>query len=64
MRHAVSVMNLDGVEREYASVRAAFEALHLPLAKHVRFRLALKDAGALSFEHRNEVYAFRLVARR
>jgi len=34
----------DGVE--YRSVKAAFEALRLPMSKHVKFRAALKNAAS------------------
>ncbi len=36
--------------QEYPSVRAAFEALGLPLAKHIRFRAELKRKGKATFE--------------
>lgn len=35
---------------EYRSVREAFVALNLPLAKHIRFRMALKAAGKAEFD--------------
>lgn len=36
--------------QDYPSVRAAFEALGLPLAKHIRFRAELKRKGRATFE--------------
>ncbi len=38
--------------QDYPSVRAAFEALGLPLAKHIRFRAELKAKGRATFEGR------------
>lgn len=38
--------------QSYPSVRAAFEALGLPLAKHIRFRAELKAKGRATFEGR------------
>ena len=35
--------------QEYASLRAAFAALHLPLGQHIKFRGQLKAAGTLTF---------------
>ena len=34
---------------EFKSVREAFAQLGLPISKHIRFRMALKAAGALEF---------------
>lgn len=34
---------------EFKSVREAFSRLGLPISKHIRFRMALKAAGALEF---------------
>ena len=44
-RHRVVV---DG-KGEFRSVREAFCRLGLPISKHIRFRMALKAAGALAF---------------
>jgi transposase-like protein len=58
-RHSVKVRDkVDGASEQYQSVRAAFEALGLPLGRHIRFRGELKVVGKLTFDDR---YAFTLV---
>lgn len=42
----------------YRSVRAAFEALGLPLGSHIKFRMELKSAGAKKFAD----HSFSIVA--
>jgi hypothetical protein len=44
-RHAVVVVDDKGNKETYRSVRQAFEALDLPLGRHIKFRGALKAAG-------------------
>jgi hypothetical protein len=44
-RHAVVVADSDGNKQTFRSVRQAFEALGLPLGRHIKFRGALKAAG-------------------
>ena len=44
-RHSVVVEG----KGEFKSVREAFVRLGLPISKHIRFRMALKAAGALEF---------------
>jgi len=46
----------------YRSVKQAFEALKLPLGRHIRFRMALKAAGKLDFEHGDKKVAFKVAA--
>lgn len=48
---------------EYRSVSAAFTALKLPMAKVIRFRMALKGAegGRLAFEHDGKSVMFTCV---
>jgi hypothetical protein len=46
--------------KEYGSVKQAFTALHLPLGRHIRFRMALKAAGKLDFEYNTKTYAFKV----
>lgn len=45
---------------EYNSVRAAFEALGLPISKHIRFRMKLKEAGEMAFQHDGKEYHFQI----
>lgn len=45
----------------YDSVKKAFEALDLPLQKHVKFRAGLKAAGTATFVHEGKDYIFNLV---
>ena len=52
-------VNVDGVE--YRSVAAAFQALGLPMGKHVAFRKKLKAAGNDEFEHEGKAYKFSIV---
>lgn len=55
-RHAVLVNG-----SEHRSVLAAFRALRLPVAKHIPFRMALKEAGEKVFEHGAKRFAFQIV---
>lgn len=45
--------------KQYRSVKQAFEALKLPLGRHIAFRMKLKAAGALKFDDKHE---FKVVA--
>lgn len=47
---------------EYRSVKQAFEKLKLPLGRHIRFRMALKKAGKLDFEHNDKKTTFKVAA--
>lgn len=47
---------------EYKSTGAAFNALKLPLGRLIKFRMALKEAGKLDFEHDSKTYTFKVVA--
>lgn len=47
-RHAVKVKGRDGQVNEFRSVRQAFAELGLPLSKHIRFRMELKEEGQLN----------------
>ncbi|MFA8389726.1 hypothetical protein ACEPUD_06310 [Burkholderia ubonensis] len=62
-REGVEVALPSGEVRQYSSLRRAFEALRLPMAKHVRFRLRLKNARRLKFEDDGKAYVFRIVPR-
>ena len=55
-RHRVTV---DGVE--YRSVAAAFQALGLPMGKHIKTRAQLKMAGKLTFECFGNKYKFKIL---
>ncbi len=46
----------------YRSTGAAFIALKLPTGRLIKFRMALKAAGKLAFEHNDKSYAFKAVA--
>lgn len=56
-RHGVTV-TCNGSSAEYKSVRAAFGALGLPDAKHIRFRMLVKEHGSAVFEFNGEKYHF------
>lgn len=45
----------------HRSVRAAFVALRLPMGQHIKFRMALKEAGVGVYEHDGKEYEFTLV---
>lgn len=45
----------------YRSVKAAFEALKLPLGRHIPFRALVKANGAATFEHKEKKFNFKLV---
>lgn len=45
----------------YRSVKEAFEANNLPLSKHIRFRIELKQHAQLTFEHEGKSYTFNVV---
>lgn len=53
-----SAVIVDGVE--YRSVKQAFEKLKLPLGRHIKFRMALKAAGKLDFEHNDKKTTFKI----
>lgn len=46
---------------EFNSTAAAFAALGLPMAKHIRFRMKLKAAGKLTFTHAGKDYEFSIL---
>jgi len=52
-------VKVDGVE--FRSVAKAFQELRLPMAKHIKFRAALKQAGAKDFEAGGKTYHFNVV---
>lgn len=54
-----SAVKADGTE--YRSVKQAFEKLKLPLGRHIRFRMALKAAGKLAFEHGDKKINFAVI---
>jgi hypothetical protein len=59
-------VEVDGVS--YRSTKAAFDALSLPLAGHIRFRMALKASGKRVMEHADESgkvtkYVFKLLGK-
>lgn len=56
-RNAVSVEG----KGFFRSTLQAFEKLGLPYSKHIKFRIALKQAGALDFQDGKKVYKFTLV---
>lgn len=45
----------------YRSTRAAFEALKLPMGRHIPFRMKLKAAGKLDFENGDKKIKFAIV---
>lgn len=58
-RDGVTVL-INGKVAEFKSTGAAFEALNLPMSKHIRFRMKLKAEGALVFEWVGQKYHFVL----
>lgn len=46
----------------YRSVREAFEALELPLSKHIKFRMELKAVHELTFKHEGRQVKFSVAA--
>lgn len=58
-RNGVTV-TCNGSSDEFKSVRAAFATLGLPDAKHIRFRMKVKEAGKAIFEHNGQSYLFEL----
>ena len=46
---------------EFNSTHAAFEALGLPMSKVIRFRMKLKEAKKLTFEHAGKSYEFTIL---
>ena len=59
-RNGVTV-TVNGKCTEHKSTKAAFEAYSLPLSKHIRFRLRLKEEKECIFEHNDIQYLFQLV---
>jgi hypothetical protein len=59
-RQGVAVV-VGGKASQYTSIKAAFDALGLPIEKHIRFRMKLKEAGKLAFEHDGKSYAFAIL---
>lgn len=58
-KHQHHKVMVDGVA--YRSTKAAFEALKLPLGRHVPFRMKLKAAGKLAFENGDKKVVFAIV---
>ena len=58
-KHQQHKVMVDGTE--YRSTKAAFEALKLPLGSHITFRMKLKAAGKLDFEHGDKKIKFAIV---
>jgi hypothetical protein len=50
-----------GVSADFKSVSEAFRAYRLPLAKHIRFRMRLKESKAEVFEHEGKQYHFTII---
>lgn len=45
----------------YRSVREAFVALGLPLEKHIKFRMELKQVAEMTFKHEGRAISFKVV---
>jgi hypothetical protein len=58
-KHQQHKVMVDGVA--YRSTKAAFEALKLPLGRHIQFRMKLKAAGKLAFENGDKKITFAIV---
>ncbi|AXF41791.1 hypothetical protein [Pseudomonas phage E79] len=59
-RHGVAV-TVKGKRGEFRSTNAAFIEFGLPSSKHIRFRMQLKAAGKLTFEHEGVKYNFEII---
>lgn len=46
---------------EYKSVAEAFRQLRLPMSRHIKFRMEVKDSGSGKFEHGKKILVFKLV---
>lgn len=62
-RHGVTVHEKGDAANKttYKSVAEAFRQLRLPMAKHIKFRMEVKDVGSAEFEHGKKVLVFKLV---
>ncbi|NTV26487.1 MAG: hypothetical protein HGB01_09780 [Chlorobiaceae bacterium] len=60
-RNGVSVLRNGIPVGEYTSLYQAFKALGLPEKKHIPFRIKLKQAGSLSFNDGESIYAFTVI---
>ncbi|AMQ76197.1 hypothetical protein [Pseudomonas phage NP3] len=59
-RHGVAV-TVKGKRGEFKSCNAAFIEFGLPSSKCIRFRMQLKAAGKLTFEHEGVKYNFEII---
>ncbi|WP_139253441.1 hypothetical protein [Burkholderia ubonensis] len=62
-REGVEVTLPSGEVRPYSSVRMAFDGLRLPIKKHIKFRVKLKEERESKFEVNGKAYVFRIVPR-
>ncbi len=46
---------------DFRSVASAFTALNLPMNKHIKFRIELKEAGSATFVHDDKKYRFKVI---
>ncbi|QJB22156.1 hypothetical protein XccvBFoX7_gp98c [Xanthomonas phage FoX7] len=60
-RNGVLVSVNGAPAQEFTSTKAAFEALDLPIVKHIRFRMKLKAEGHQAIEHGGNVYKFAII---
>lgn len=59
-RHNCKV-TVDDKTAIYRSVRQAFDDLGLPIEKHIRFRMQLKESGKLAYQFDGKTYVFEAV---
>lgn len=55
------VVVVNGKAQDFNSTKSAFEALGLPVSKHIRFRMKLKEANKLTFKHAGKDYEFSIL---
>lgn len=53
-------VTVEGVKSVHKSTAAGFKAHGLPMEKHIRFRLALKQNGNAEFRHNGKIYRFEI----
>jgi len=62
-KKSIKVTHVIVNRKQFHSVKQAFEKLKLPLGRHIRFRMALKKAGKLVFEHGRKRVTFSVAAK-
>lgn len=66
-RHGVSVHeqgDAANTKADFKSVAEAFRQLRLPMSKHIKLRLEVKDSGSAKFEHGKKTFVFKLIEKK